>query len=159
MSESWNYSKVVTLHSVALLGAFKQKQYRGIQFTNTTYKYFSRHPVYYVTQESELLSIASCVYISNKSARMLTDMYSSRVPVHVVVWVDIARPLSRAGLHGARVVAVHCAESARACAAVVAVRCSLFVGRWRGALFLLSLRVSATEIPLCSSHLGPRFVQ
>lgn len=81
-------SKVVTLHRVALLGAFKQKQYRGVQFINTKYKYFSRHPVYYVTLESELLSIAWCVYISNKSARMLTDkciVPASLVPVHVVV--------------------------------------------------------------------------
>lgn len=80
MSESWNYSKVATLHSVALLGAFKQIQYRGVQFTNKKYKYFSRHPVYYVNLVSELLSIAWWVYISNKSARMLTDMYSSRLP-------------------------------------------------------------------------------
>lgn len=58
-------SKVVTLNSVALLGAFKQKQYRAVQFTNRKYKYFSRHRVYYVTLESELLSIALCVYISN----------------------------------------------------------------------------------------------
>lgn len=42
-------SKVATLHSDALLGASKQKQYRGVQFTNTKYKYFSRHPLYYVT--------------------------------------------------------------------------------------------------------------